>query len=154
MKWDLSGTHEMYAQSGSTADTHERLGLALAAPDGRTLARQRLGRLWFVDDRTGTATPPVAVPDEQSFHDFSSDGRWFLATGGDEVLRVWNTRTGRLVAERPNVENEWTAAFDVSADRIYLAENYRRHTADPGSNHLGAGRRTHPRGVRCHRDSA
>ena len=56
MKWDLSGTHEMYAQSGSTADTHERLGLALAAPDGRTVARQRLGRLWFVDDRTGRAT--------------------------------------------------------------------------------------------------
>ena len=124
MTWDLSGTHELYSRSGSAADTRARLALAAAAPDGQTVARQRLGHLWFVDDRTGKATTPVEVPVGTNFHAFSPDGRWFLAICGDQVMRVWDTRTGRLIAERPDVRERWTAAFASGSDLIYLSDNY------------------------------
>ena len=44
MKWDLSGARGLYAKGASTAAEREQLTFALAAPDGRTVARQRLGR--------------------------------------------------------------------------------------------------------------
>lgn len=125
MKWDLSGTREFYALGASTASEHEQLRLAHAAPDGRTVARHGLGGLSFVDDRTGTTTSSVALLDDQDLHNFSRDGRWFLANSDrEEVLRVWNTHTGRLVAERPKSREGWQAAFDTTGNRIYLAEDF------------------------------
>ena len=57
--WDLTGQRELFSL-GRASDTAE-YAVSKPAPDGRTLVRERLGLIWFVDNVTGRETPKTAA---------------------------------------------------------------------------------------------
>jgi WD40 repeat protein len=97
--------------------------LSLAAPDGRTLARSRSGRLWFVDLLTGRETAPSARLPGVWFSRWSTDARWLVTTAGDERLRIWDTATGRQVAVRQFPRGtQLKATFSADGNQVYVVD--------------------------------
>jgi len=78
-------------------------------------------RLWFVDTRTGEKTPR-SRPVEVWGSTWSPDSRRLLTFGRDSLLRVWDTRSGRLVARRPHLTDSLPVAFTPDGARIYLPD--------------------------------
>ncbi len=93
--------------------------MSTPAPDGRTLVRERLGLIWFVDNQTGreTAKTPKRTPD--SYHVWSPDSRWLLSWRDGGTLRLWETATARLVAHR-RLTGAVIPAFSPSSDQVWV----------------------------------
>jgi len=115
--WDLTGERELFSV-GKSSDPAE-YAVSKPAPDGRTLVRERLGQIWFVDNETGheTAKRPRATSD--SYHVWSPDSRWLLSWRDGGTLRMWESATGRLAAQR-RLTGRVVPAFSPSGDQLYV----------------------------------
>ena len=120
MTWDVTG-HSDFLSVGRAGSTDEgKIGVSLAGPDGRSVARIQDDRVWFVDNRTGQKTRPVSTRQQVSGRVWSPDSRWLLTTGPG-VLSLRDGKTGRLVGQRhyrPGVRV--LAAFGRDGDTIYV----------------------------------
>ena len=96
--WDLTGDRELF--SVGRASHLAEYAVSKPAPDGLTLVRERAGQMWFVDDRTGHETPRRPKPAPDQYHEWSLDSTWLLSWRDRGWLRLWETATGRLVAQR------------------------------------------------------
>jgi DNA-binding SARP family transcriptional activator/WD40 repeat protein len=117
--WDLSGRRELFSV-GRSSDTAE-YAVSKPGPDGHTLVRERLGRLWFVDNRTGRTTPKTPKQTHDWSHVWSSDGRWLLTSREGGMLRLWDTATARLVGERRLGIGGFVTSFSLSGDEVYVS---------------------------------
>ena len=115
--WDLTGERELFSV-GKASDLADH-NVSNPAPDGRTLVRERNGMMWFVDNQTGreTARRPMRTPD--SYHVWSPDSRWLLSWRDGGTLRLWETATARLVAQR-RLTGSVVPAFSPSGDQVYV----------------------------------
>ena len=119
--WDLTGRRELFSV-GKASDLEE-YAVSKPAPDGRTLVRERLGRLWFVDDRTGRETPRTPKLTHDIVHVWSPDSRWLLSWRPGDAIRLWETATARLVGRLGFAESEGLIlAFSASGEQIYVSD--------------------------------
>ena len=120
MTWDVTG-HSDFLSVGDAGSADEgKIGVSLAGPDGRSVARVQDDRVWFVDNRTGQKTRPVSTRNQVSGHVWSPDSRWLLTTRSG-VLLLRDGKTGRVVGQRhyrPGVRV--LAAFGRDGDTIYV----------------------------------
>jgi hypothetical protein len=87
--------------------------------------RERLGLMWFVDNVTGRETPKRPKATHDWYHLFSPDSRWLLAWREGASIRLYDTRTARLVASRgffPKRDGGPLFVFSRSGDQVYLAD--------------------------------
>ena len=115
--WDLTGERELFS-AGKASDVADYT-VSSPAPDGRTLVRERLGLMWFVDNRTGRETAKRPRRTHDSYHVWSPDSRWLLSWRDGGTLRLWETATGRLVAQR-RLTGGVVPAFSPSSDQVYV----------------------------------
>ena len=101
--------------------TGQNLDLSVPGPGGRILARMRSGRLWFDDTRTGERTRPTRHLDVWG-SSWSPDSTRFLTFGGDEMMRVWDATSGRLVARRSHFTESLPVAFSPDGTRLYVPD--------------------------------
>ncbi len=115
--WDLTGERELFSVGRATelAD----YVVSKPAPDGRTLVREGLGTMWFVDNQTGRETAKRAKRTPDSYHVWSPDSRWLLSWRDGGTLRLWETATARLVAQR-RLTGSVVLAFSPSSDQVYV----------------------------------
>ena len=115
--WDLTGERELFSvgRASELAD----YTVSKPAPDGRTLVRERLGTMWFVDNQTGRETAKRAKRKPDSYHVWSPDSRWLLSWRDGGIFRLWETVTGRLVAQR-RLTGGVVPAFSPSSDQVYV----------------------------------
>ena len=124
--WDLAGTHRFIAaRPGPHLAWKE--GFDRISPDGRKVAYVQLGPRFRVRDLvTGTLGPLVSTPMPQgSYLDiaWAPDSTTINMTSGDPVVRIWDSRTGRQVAQRrlaPSPSTEGAAIAFFSLDGKYL----------------------------------
>jgi WD40 repeat protein len=123
----------------ATTDVAEQYEVSIPAPDGRTVARERAGELWFTDNRTGRDTRRSRVPYTVGQRAWSPDGRWFLTTGAG-ALTLWDASTGRFVEGRRYEPGTIVlATFSPLSDEIHvldgdgLLETLSRSTLQPTS---------------------
>ncbi|WP_405066683.1 winged helix-turn-helix domain-containing protein [Kribbella sp. NBC_01510] len=81
-------------------------GCIILAPGGKTTYRQGPAGVSFKDVETHNATRPVPLPGNWWETDTGNCAAWHpngerAATMKSDVLRVWNARTGELIASRP-----------------------------------------------------
>ena len=111
------------------------------APDGRTLVRERLGLLWFVDNRTGRETARTPKQTHDFIHVWSPDSRWLLTRREGGVLRLWETATARLVGRHRTRGGRRPPPRVQRLERAGLRERRRGHPHDgpgPGDHEAGA----------------
>jgi DNA-binding SARP family transcriptional activator/WD40 repeat protein len=115
--WDLTGERELFSvgRASELAD----YTVSKPAPDGRTLVRERLGTMSFVDNQTGRETAKRAKRKPDSYHVWSPDSRWLLSWRDGGTLRLWETATARLVAQRP-LTGSVVPAFSPSSEQVYV----------------------------------
>ena len=115
--WDLTGKRELFSvgRAFELAD----YAVSTPAPDGRTLVRERLGRMWFVDNQTGRETAKSARRTPDTYHVWSPDSRWLLSWHDGGPLRLWETATARLIAQR-RLTGSVFPAFSPSGDQVYV----------------------------------
>jgi DNA-binding SARP family transcriptional activator/WD40 repeat protein/energy-coupling factor transporter ATP-binding protein EcfA2 len=124
--WDLAGTHRFIAaQPGQHLAWKE--GFDRISPDGRKVAYVQLGPRFRVRDLvTGVLGPLVTTPMPQgSYLDIAwhPDSTIINMTTGDPVVRTWDSRTGRQIAQRrlaPPPSTEGAALAFFSLDGKYL----------------------------------
>ncbi|RYP87770.1 hypothetical protein EKO23_05125 [Nocardioides guangzhouensis] len=121
--WDLTGRGLFSLGRSSDADEY---AVSKPAPDGHTLVRERLGRLWFVDDRTGRATRRTPKQQYDYSHVWSRDGRWLLSWRDARLLRLWDARSARLVGERRFGTGDLVATFSAAGDRVLVGDTEHR----------------------------
>jgi DNA-binding SARP family transcriptional activator/WD40 repeat protein len=118
--WDLTGQRGLFSL-GKASDTAE-YAVSSPAPDGRTLVRERLGEIWFVDNVTGRETPKTRKATHDFYHLFSPDSRWLLTWRSGASIRLWDTQTATLVGSRPFPEDGGPVfAWSPAGDQVYLA---------------------------------
>ena len=115
--WDLTGERELF--SVGRASELGDYAVSKPAPDGRTLVREGLGTMWFVDNQTGRETAKRAKRTPDSYHVWSPDSRWLLSWRDGGTLRLWETATARLVAQR-RLTGSVVPAFSPSSDQVYV----------------------------------
>ena len=115
--WDLTGERGLFSV-GKAFDLAD-YAVSTPAPDGRTLVRERLGLMWFVDNQTGRETAKVPKDGNDSYHLFSPDSQWLLSWRDGGTLRLWEAATGRLVAQRPP-DGDIVPAFSPSSAQVYV----------------------------------
>jgi len=115
--WDVTGERELFSV-GKAFDLAEYT-VSKPAPDGRTLVRERFGLMWFVDNKTGRETAKRPRRTHDSYHVWSPDSRWLLSWRDGGILRLWETATARLVAQR-RLTGGVVPAFSPSGDRVYV----------------------------------
>ena len=124
--WDLAGTHRFIAaRPGQHLAWKE--GFDRISPDGRKVAYVQLGPRFRVRDLvTGALGPLVTTSMPQgSYLDIAwhPDSTIINMTSGDPVVRTWDSRTGRQIAERrlaPQPSTEGAAIAFFSVDGKYL----------------------------------
>jgi WD40 repeat protein/DNA-binding SARP family transcriptional activator len=121
MTWDLTGRDDLLSH-GARNLPEKQIGLSLAAPDGRTVARIMNDQVWFVDTRTGRTTARSGMPRQVSAHAWSPDSRWLLTTGPEELM-VWDAGTGHM-ARRKEYPRGALAAFSADGRTIYVDDRY------------------------------
>jgi WD40 repeat protein len=101
--WDLTGERGYLTQVKEPAGYD--YGCVITAPGGRTAYRQARSGIRFIDVETGQATTPTVLGGDPFAVDTGSCGTWH--PGGERfaaiksgVIRVWNTHTGQVVAQR------------------------------------------------------
>ncbi len=105
----------------SLTTERQALDFSLPAPGGRTLATMKSGRLSFVDTHTGHETPSSQRLDVGGSR-WSPDGRRFMTFGPDEVIRVWDAGSGRLVAQRSHFTDSLPVAFSPDGTSLYVPD--------------------------------
>ena len=115
--WDLTGQRELFSV-GKASDLADYT-VSHPGPDGRTVVRERLGQMWFVDNQTGRETAKRPTPTPDAYRVWSPDARWLLAWRDGDTLRLFETATGRLVAQR-QLSGAVVPAFSPSSDRVYV----------------------------------
>ncbi len=121
--WSLGGTRRPLSLSDDVGvPSDAATDLALPAPDGRTLARFRAGRLRFVDLATGRRTSWSARLGDQVNARWTPDSRWMLSTGTDARLRIWDTTTGRQIAVRGLRTVGAAQTFSSDGERVYAED--------------------------------
>ena len=126
---DTSAPDEGYSQS-------------LPAPDGRTVARVRSGRLWFEDTRTGVSTAyPARIGGRDPELAWSSDSRRLLSVvgslrGQDRVVTVWNASNGSVAARTDRVavdSGAVRARFSYDTKHVFVHDGTFLHTLNTTS---------------------
>ena len=109
---------------GEDTDPPRGSGYDFSAPGpaGRTLARMQAQRLWFVDTRTGRATPRSAQLPDIFGARWSPDARRFLTWDSGGSLRLWDVRSGGQLARRPHYTDLLPVAFSPDGARIYATD--------------------------------
>ncbi len=115
--WDLSGEHGLFSV-GKASDLAE-YAVSKPAPNGRTLVRERLGLMWFVDNETGRETATRSKQTHDWYHVWSPDSKWLLSWRDRGTLRLWETATAHLVAQR-RITGGVVPAFSPSSDQVYV----------------------------------
>ena len=127
MSWDVTGRRGFLSPGDAGEPVGEQLGVSVAGPDGRTLARFENQAMWFVDNRTGRVTAKSPTHGLVSNVAWAPDARWFLTTGPG-IVTLWDAQTGRQVATRA-----YPPGLVVGA--VFSADNNRIHV-DDRSGHL------------------
>jgi WD40 repeat protein len=127
--WDV-------AKAKSTADLSKDFSkmylTALAwSPDGETIivgrGEEAEGKIWLLDAKTGKKRKELSPIHRYGVTDFifHPDGKHFLSTGRDTVIRIWNIKEGKLVKElgkpRGGQFKDWIHALDLTPDGQLLA---------------------------------
>jgi DNA-binding SARP family transcriptional activator/WD40 repeat protein len=118
--WDLTGGRELFS-TGASSNLDE-YAVSKPGPDGHTLVRERLGRLWFVDDRTGRETPKAPKRTHDWNHVWSPDASRLVSWRDGRMLRLWDTSNARLLARRRIGSGGLVVAFSPASDRLYVSD--------------------------------
>ena len=117
MAWDVTGERGLFAV-GKASDVADYT-VSHPGPDGRTLVRERHGQMWFVDNQTGRETVKRHQRTSDSYRVWSPNSRWMLSWRDGGTLRLWDTATGRLVAQR-QIAGAFVPAFSPSGDQVWV----------------------------------
>ena len=132
--WDVDGASRHLALGEDSRAPDEGYTQSVPAPDGRTVARVRSGRLWFEDTLTGDATTRpgrVRAPDSELV--WSPDARWLLSVGsGDTPVTLWNPTNGFVSARsdrfRADGGGPVLATFSPDAKHVFVHDGVSLHT--------------------------
>jgi WD40 repeat protein/DNA-binding SARP family transcriptional activator len=121
--WRVSGGSRLLALGEATeALATAGADLVAAAPDGHTVARVEGGALWFVDADTGARRRAGRLRAADLTMRWSADARWLLTNGRDGVLRIWDPRSGTLLATKDLGETPGERVqFSADGSRVYVA---------------------------------
>ena len=145
--WDVGGVGRQLTLGEEISAPDEGYTLSLPAPDGRTVARVRSGRLWFEDTRTGkTTAEPARVGGRDPDLAWSSDSRWLLSVvgplrGPERVVTIWNAANGSVSARTDPLtapEGDVHAAFSRDAQQVFVHDGTQpctRWTGHPCGRH-------------------
>jgi WD40 repeat protein len=123
MKWRVDdGAGALTLGEGTGPPRESDYDFSLPGPQGRTLARMKAHRLWFVDIRTGHETPHSRELPALWGSRWSPDSRRFLTWGPDGVIRVWDAESGGQLASRPHFTDSLAVAFTPDGTRIYVPD--------------------------------
>ncbi|MDB6040783.1 MAG: Planctomycete cytochrome [Verrucomicrobiales bacterium] len=99
-------------------------GRLVVVANGQTVAWD-LNPKWKLERTIGTGNDDSPLADRVNALRFSANGKFLISGGGepsrDGEIKVWHTRTGRLVREFKNVHSDSVVALDLSPDGKYLA---------------------------------
>lgn len=124
--WDIPGNGRQLVLGEDTSAAGKSHALSLIAPDGRTVARVRAGKLWFLDSLTGrSAGEPVPAGGGDFI--WSLDSRWLLSVGLDDGVTVWDASTGSVAARRP-FEGDVLATFGQNPIVVHVYDGSALHT--------------------------
>lgn len=130
------------AQTGKTLKslyTVKALGtIARWAPDGRTVFIREHGETAFlVDMESGKklVTFPESLPDHAFFALFSPDGKRLLESTPN-LVRVWDTATGKKLAEWSNTSLFWGNTEHARLWIMQTGENHRLAAFSPDGKHV------------------
>ncbi|MFO1498237.1 MAG: WD40 repeat domain-containing protein [Verrucomicrobiota bacterium] len=130
---DSSGALENQAALELASDALQRL------PDGRLLLHKRSGTVLLWNSEKWKPDHELASP--AAFDrkwEVSDDGRWIALTGPDQAVELWDTTTGKLVAQTKTAARlpELAASLGPTGETIIRGHNYgawlwRPHQASP-----------------------
>ncbi len=131
--WNVGGDRRHLALGEDTRAADAGYAQSVPAPDGRTVARVRSGRLWFEDTLTGKSTPrPRRMPAPDADLVWSSDARWLLSIGGEDTfITVWNASNGSLAASTERFRPDGgpvRATFSPDAKHVLVHDGAAVHT--------------------------
>jgi DNA-binding SARP family transcriptional activator/WD40 repeat protein len=95
--WQVTGRLLVLGEATEAPST-AAADLVAAAPDGHTVARVEHGAVWFVDTETDARRRAGRLQPTDLTMRWSADSRWLLTNGSDGVIRVWDARSGVVVA--------------------------------------------------------
>jgi DNA-binding SARP family transcriptional activator/WD40 repeat protein len=123
MKWRVDdGANVLTLGEGTGPPRESDYDFSLPGPQGRTLARMKAHHLWFVDVRSGRATPRSReLPDLWGAR-WSPDSRRFLTWGPDGMIRVWDAESGGELARRSHYIESLGVAFAPDGTRMYVLD--------------------------------
>jgi WD40 repeat protein len=123
--WDVDGERRFVSQAAYVSPELGDLSYVRPSPEGRLLAYPSGDAVAFVDVTTGQITATVS---QASGYRRSADAQWHpdgvhFAAVTDGEIRVWDARTGRLVA-RARPAGRSVSALDYSTDgsRLVIGE--------------------------------
>ena len=124
-QWDVDGERRFVSQAAYTTPEFGDLSYVRPSPDGRLLAYPAGDDVAFFDVTTGQITATVS---QASGYRRGADAQWHpdgvhFAAVTDGEIRVWDARTGRLVA-RARPAGRLVSALDYSTDgsRLVIGE--------------------------------
>ena len=140
--WNVAGATRQLILGEDTSAPDEGYSQSLPAPDGRTVARVRSGRLWFEDTRTGVSTAyPARIGGRDPELAWSSDSRRLLSVvgslrGQDRVVTVWNASNGSVAARTDRVavdSGAVRARFSYDTKHVFVHDGTFLHTLNTTS---------------------
>jgi WD40 repeat protein len=125
--WDLRGDRGLIRRIAPTVPGDSFSDLAVPAPDGKavayfdsTVGGERGDTIRFRDVTTGRVGEPIATG--HSYWDWRPDGEQFATADDDGVVRVWDWRRGKLVAEHKVQGDVGGIAYSPDGQRIVVGE--------------------------------
>jgi WD40 repeat protein len=137
LAWDLAGANRQLVLGEDSAADEKEYASSLLAPDGRTVARLRAGRLSITDTRTGQSTSDPVATRDQTFV-WSPDSRWLISAdaygasaGEDRYVTLWDASTGTIAAR--SAPFAWDTAelkisFSPDAKQAFVSDLHSLHT--------------------------